>query len=68
MTPIKIPTTKIQEIEKRNHQEVLAAFTEQNFNLNLCKTFLSKLIESHLTSIEIKRSIKDFLNDLNQKS
>lgn len=67
MTPIKSVLTQIQEQEKKNHHDVVAAFAEQNCNLNLCKLFLNKLIQSDLTCNEIKSIIKDFLNDLNTK-
>jgi hypothetical protein len=67
MIHTKSAINEIQENDKKNHQEVVAAFTEQNFNLNLCKTFLLKLIQSHLTPIELKRNIKEFLNSINDK-
>lgn len=64
--PDKLMADYIQHLQKKN-EELVQAFTRDNFNLNLCKTFLFKLIESPLTTIETKRQIKEFLNDLNQK-
>ncbi len=64
MTPSKQVLTQIQEMEKKNHLEVVDAFSVANMNLNLCKTYLSKLISSHLTSVELKRDIKEFLESI----
>ena len=65
MEPDKLITDYIQTLQKKN-EELVHAFTKDNFNLNLCKTFFSKLIESHRTCHETKRIIKEFLTDLNK--
>lgn len=62
----KLMNDYIRHLQKKN-EELVQAFTRDNFNLNLSKTFLFKLIDSHLTPVELKRTIKEFLNDLNQK-
>ena len=54
---------RIQDLTERN-EDLVQSFTRDNFNLNLCKTYFSKLISSHLTSVELKRDIKEFLESI----
>lgn len=53
---------------KKTSNEAVSAFAECNMNLNLCKTFLSKLIESNYMPIKAIRDIKEFLDTLNNKN
>lgn len=53
--------------DNEKYRQALNAFAMANLNLNLCKTFLSKLIQSDLTCNQTKKVIKDFLETLNNK-
>lgn len=57
---------RIDDLSKR-HSQAINAFAKTNLNLNLCKTFLQKLVQSDLTSKECKREIRTFLQTLNDE-
>lgn len=67
MSPTKLILAQMQENEKKYYQEPVNDFSEQATNLNLCKAYLLKLMDTTLNRFELRNDIQEFLNNLNMK-
>jgi len=67
MSQVKAVLTQIQQNEK-NYNEVVDRFASANFDLNLCKLFLKKILEVNFNNIgaasKLKMDITEFLENL----
>lgn len=67
MSPTKLILAQMQESEKNYYQETVNDFSEQAINLNLCKNYLKKIMDTTLNKFELRNDIQEFLNSINKK-
>ena len=65
MSPTKLILAQMQENEKRYYQQ--DDLTLERTNLNLCKAYLKKIMDTTLNKFELRNDIQEFLQSLNKK-
>lgn len=66
MSPTKMVLAQMNENEKTYYQEQVSEFSSERLNLNLCKAYLKKIMDTTLNRFELRNDIQEFLKSLNK--